>query len=144
MARHTRDRPCGRCLVDGVFDLFHVGHLSLIERASRDFAQCWVGLDADEFVEQYKGRRPVVPFAHRRRILEAVRYVDGIVTMTGLDCYTVAFLDAHGVDYLVHGATEDPALLRIFAELIDAGRYYELEETPSIRTTTLIEICKSR
>ena len=49
----------------GVFDMFHVGHLNLIRRARENCDRLIVGVSTDEVVEQYKGHRPIVPYAER-------------------------------------------------------------------------------
>jgi len=42
----------------GVFDLFHVGHLNVIEKASNMCDELIVGVSSDEFVKDYKGHKP--------------------------------------------------------------------------------------
>jgi glycerol-3-phosphate cytidylyltransferase len=63
----------------GVFDLFHVGHLALLERASRQCAQLVVGVASDEYVLAAKGRPPAVPYEERRAIVSAIRCTDAVV-----------------------------------------------------------------
>ncbi|GJL83000.1 MAG: hypothetical protein DHS20C01_26340 [marine bacterium B5-7] len=132
------------CIVDGVFDLFHVGHLNILKNAKQLFSVSLVGLNTDDFVEQYKGAKPVIPFNQRKEILESIIHVDGVLPINGYDCYTPAFLDQNSIDYLVHGRTNDPILCQMYAELKDNKMYFEIDETPSIHTTQLVEICKYR
>ena len=66
-------------LIMGVFDLFHVGHLNLIERAKARCGHLRVGVLSDELVYRFKNKYPVIPQAERMRILEAIRYVDEVV-----------------------------------------------------------------
>lgn len=70
----------------GTFDRLHVGHLELLA-ACRELAgwngRVVVGLNSDAFVEQYKGRPPVEPFAQRAEMLRACRFVDLVVANTG-------------------------------------------------------------
>ena len=63
-------------LLMGVFDLFHVGHLRLIQRASACCRYLRVGVLSDDLVEKYKNRRPVIPLDERMEILSAIRGVD--------------------------------------------------------------------
>ena len=42
-----------------------------------------VSLNTDEFVEEFKGRRPVIPYEARREVLEACRYVHEVVPNIG-------------------------------------------------------------
>lgn len=69
-------------LLMGVFDLFHVGHLRLIQRASACCRYLRVGVLSDELVEKYKNRRPVIPLDERMEILSAIRGVDEVVPIT--------------------------------------------------------------
>ena len=63
----------------GVFDLFHVGHLNLLRHARALCRHLVVGVAADEYVLDLKGRRPVAPLHERLAIVEAVRLVDEVV-----------------------------------------------------------------
>lgn len=65
----------------GAFDLFHIGHLQLLERASR-FGSLVVGVMSDEFIRRTKGASPIIPYWQRARIVEALECVDhaGMVT----------------------------------------------------------------
>ena len=69
----------------GVFDMFHVGHLNLIRRARANCDRLIVGVSTDEVVEQYKGHRPIVPYAERVEIVKAIRWVDEVVPQTTMD-----------------------------------------------------------
>ena len=71
----------------GVYDLFHIGHLNLLKNAKGMCNVLIVGVSVDELVEEYKHRRPVIPFAERIEIVRAIRYVDIVVPQTTLDKY---------------------------------------------------------
>lgn len=62
-------------LTYGTFDLFHVGHLNLLERLSSLGDRLIVGVSTDEF-NASKGKKTVIPFEDRIRIINAVKYVD--------------------------------------------------------------------
>jgi glycerol-3-phosphate cytidylyltransferase len=66
----------------GSFDLPHHGHFRLLERAA-DFGQVIVALNTDEFIESYKGKRPVMSFEERKEILLACRWVTDVVPNYG-------------------------------------------------------------
>jgi cytidyltransferase-like protein len=61
-------------LTIGTFDLYHVGHVRLLERAAR-FGILHVGVNSDNFVEGYKGRRPTVPQVQRLEVVRSHRNV---------------------------------------------------------------------
>jgi glycerol-3-phosphate cytidylyltransferase len=62
----------------GTFDLFHIGHLNLLRRAKDLGDRLVVGVSTDEF-NALKGKRSVVPFAHRADIVRSIRFVDEVV-----------------------------------------------------------------
>ena len=64
---------------DGVYDLFHVGHLNMIQEAIRRCEYLIVGVHGDAVVEEYKHHRPVINEEDRRRILESIKGVDHAV-----------------------------------------------------------------
>ena len=64
---------------DGVYDLFHVGHLNMIETAKKNCEYLIVGVHSDEVVHQYKHRYPIIPEEERARIVGAVKGVDRVV-----------------------------------------------------------------
>ena len=63
----------------GVFDLFHVGHLRLLNRAKSKCDRLIVGVSTDELVEDYKRKKPVIPFEERAEIVSALKCVDEVV-----------------------------------------------------------------
>lgn len=69
----------------GVFDLFHVGHLNLLRRARLECDYLIVGVTTDELSAQSKGKAPVIPFAERLSIIEALRWVDSVVPQVSYD-----------------------------------------------------------
>lgn len=64
---------------DGVYDLFHVGHLNMIEAAKKQCEYLIVGVHSDEVVRQYKYHSPIIPEAERARIIGAIKGVDQVV-----------------------------------------------------------------
>ncbi len=69
----------------GVFDMFHIGHLNILKRAKQECDRLIVAVSTDELSEQYKGKRPVIPFLDRVEIIRAVKYVDEVVTQESRD-----------------------------------------------------------
>lgn len=64
---------------DGVYDMFHVGHLNMIKEAKKHCDYLIVGVHSDEIVEGYKNRKTVINEQDRREIIEAIKYVDKAV-----------------------------------------------------------------
>lgn len=64
---------------DGVYDMFHVGHLNLIKEGKKRCDYLIVGVHGDDVVESYKKHRPIINENERLCIIESVRYVDKAV-----------------------------------------------------------------
>jgi len=69
----------------GVYDLFHIGHLNLLKNAKSQCDELIVGITSDELCLDLKNKLPVVPFAERVAIVEALRIVDRVVPQTRID-----------------------------------------------------------
>ena len=66
----------------GTFDLPHRGHYRLLQRAA-EIGSVVVALNTDEFIEQYKGKPPILTYEERREALLACRWVDDVVPNVG-------------------------------------------------------------
>ena len=62
----------------GTYDLLHVGHINLLRRAKELGDYLVVVLSSDEFNE-LKGKKAYHPYEDRKKILEAIRYVDEVL-----------------------------------------------------------------
>lgn len=63
----------------GVYDMFHIGHLNLLERAKAQCDYLIVGVSTDELVQHDKNKTPIIPFEERMKIVAAIKYVDRVV-----------------------------------------------------------------
>lgn len=86
----------------GVFDMFHIGHLSILKRAKEQCEYLIVGVSTDEVVQSYKQKTPIIPFEERCAIVEAIKYVDQVVPQTTMD-KKVAYAK-YKFDALFHGS----------------------------------------
>ena len=68
--------------VGATFDTFHAGHVDLLESASA-LGHVVVALNTDEFVEKFKGKRPINTYEERRDVLLGCRYVDEVMPNEG-------------------------------------------------------------
>ena len=137
--------PNKACYVEGVFDLFHIGHLRIIKRSKEIFGTVVVGVHSDETVLSYKGRKPVIPYLHRVEIVESCKFVDKVIEAPLLRNYDdggINFLDNKGLDYLVHGRCDRSFLEREYASLLSCNKVFLIDETPDYHTTDLRKKCQ--
>lgn len=86
----------------GTFDLFHIGHLRLLERARALGDRLVVALSTDEFNWNMKGKVTSIPFSDRKQILEALRCVDLVIPEETWEQKVTDVRD-HAVDVFVMG-----------------------------------------
>ena len=78
-------KPYRRGYTQGVYDMFHIGHLNLINHAKELCDYLIVGVNADELVESYKHKTPVIAQEDRREIIANLKAVDDTIIATTLD-----------------------------------------------------------
>lgn len=85
----------------GVFDMFHIGHLNLINHAKEYCDYLIVGVNADKLVEEYKHKTPVISEDARSEIIRNLKAVDQVVITDTLD--KIAALDKYHFDAIFIG-----------------------------------------
>ena len=80
-------------------DIIHNGHINVINKASK-LGELTVGVLTDDVIAGYK-RFPLLPFEDRKKIIENIKGVSGVVSQTTLD-YEENLLKIKP-DYVVHG-----------------------------------------
>jgi glycerol-3-phosphate cytidylyltransferase len=118
----------------GTFDVFHVGHLRVLERAAALGDRLVVGVSADELNIRKKGRAPVFSQAERLEIVAALRPVSEVFLEESLELKR-HYVETYQAEILVMG--DDWA--GKFDELGDICKVHYLPRTPAISTTALIE-----
>ena len=98
--------------MDGVFDLFHRGHLEAIRKAKniRPDVHLIIGLCGDYEVTDYK-RKPFFSEDDRYQILTSIKEVDQIV-FPGPLIITKEFVDKYKIDIIVHGFADTSDLTK--------------------------------
>lgn len=86
----------------GTFDTLHVGHLDLLRRC-KELGAVVVSLNTDEFIEKYKGKKPIYSYSERKEMLESCRLVDFVIPNTGGEDSKPAILSVHP-KYIVIGS----------------------------------------
>ncbi len=67
-----------RIITYGTFDLFHIGHLRLLERLKEYADELVVAVSTDEF-NALKGKKTLIPFEHRKAIVSQIKCVDLVI-----------------------------------------------------------------
>ena len=118
----------------GTFDVFHVGHLNIFERALSYGDRLVVGISTDALSISKKGRSPVYSQQERSAIVAALRCVDEVFWEESLE-EKEQYIRRYNADVLVMG--DDWAGKFDWLSGLCAIEY--LPRTPAISTTELIE-----
>ena len=118
----------------GTFDVFHVGHLRILERAKALGDRLTVGISTDALNTKKKGRAPVFTQAERMDIVAALRCVDEVFLEESLELKR-DYLIQHQASILAMG--DDWA--GKFDEFSDICRVVYFDRTPAVSTTAVIE-----
>jgi len=118
----------------GTFDVFHIGHLRILERAKSLGNKLIVGVSSDALNYSKKSKYPVYPDHERKAIIKALRVVDDVFTEESLEKKR-DYLIEHKADVLVMGHDWEGK----FDEFKDICEVVYFPRTPSVSTTEIIE-----
>jgi rfaE bifunctional protein nucleotidyltransferase chain/domain len=122
-------------LANGVFDLFHVGHLRYLRGARAEADLLVVAVNSDVSTRLNKGPgRPVVPEAERAEILEALVCVDHVVLFDSRD--VVPVIRALQPDVHVKGTDYTPETIPEAAEVRRYGGRVAVAGDPKDHSTS--------
>ena len=123
-----------KVLTFGTFDVFHVGHLSILERAASCGDSLVVGVSTDELNMSKKGRAPVYTQKERLAIVEALKCVSEVFYEESLELKG-DYIRKYDADILVMGDDWRGK----FDHFSSVCEVVYLPRTPAISTTELIE-----
>ncbi|ATZ48809.1 Bcpct1 [Botrytis cinerea B05.10] len=133
------DRPV-RVYADGVFDLFHLGHMRQLEQAKKAFPDVYllVGVTGDAETHKRKGLT-VLSGQERAETVRHCKWVDEVVE----NCpwiVTPEFLAEKRIDYVAHddlpyGADEGDD---IYKPIKEQGKFLVTQRTEGVSTTGII------
>ena len=122
----------------GTYDVFHVGHVNILQRAASLGDLLIVGVSTDALSFSKKGGYPVYTQNDRMKIVNSLRYVNLCFEEASLEKKRDYIL-YYKADMLVMGDDWKGK----FDEFSDICEVVYLERTPSVSTTVLIEVIKS-
>lgn len=115
----------------GTFDLLHYGHINILKRAKEKGDYLIVALSTNEFNET-KGKSCYFSYEERKKLLEAVRYVDLVIPENNWE-QKIQDIKDHKVNTFVMGNDW-------YGEFDFLNEYCEviyLDRTPEISTTKI-------
>ena len=115
-----------RVITYGTFDLLHYGHINLLRRARELGDYLVVALSTDEFNWNQKQKKCYFPYEERKRMLEAIRYVDLVIPEESWEQKTTD-VDKYQIDILQ-----------------EQCQVVYLPRTPEISTTRIKQDLKSK
>lgn len=127
-----------RIITFGTFDVFHVGHVNILERAASLGDYLIVGVSSDKLNFNKKGRYPIYNQEDRCRIKNSLRVVNDVFIEESLE-QKKEYIIQYEADILVMG--DDWA--GRFDWVNDICDVIYLPRTPSVSTTEIIEVVKT-
>ena len=121
-------------------DLIHKGHINLIKHANK-YGRLMIGVLTDQAIENYK-RKPILPYKHRKIIVENIKGVDTVVPQNTLSYKNN--LIKYKPQYVIHGNDWKKGVQKkTRQEVIEClkewnGQLIEIQYTKGVSTTDLI------
>jgi glycerol-3-phosphate cytidylyltransferase len=115
----------------GTFDMFHIGHLKLLQRLSGLADELIVAISTDEF-NRGKGKKVMIPYAQRAEIVANIKCVDRVIPEENWE-QKITDVKKHGIDIFAIGDDwkGEFDFLKEYCEVV------YLERTKDISTTQL-------
>ena len=142
-----------RIYIDGVFDLYHRGHLESFKYIkSEEFVKSMniksnihliVGIVSDKDCESYK-RKPIINELDRLELIKYNKLIDKIIFPCPL-IVTKDFIKKHNIDLVVHGFSNKNDFekqKKFFKDPIELGKFKQINYYDKTSTTKIINKIK--
>lgn len=134
-----------RVYIDGIFDLFHRGHLESLRQAKNIYDNTYliVGVISDEVARDYK-RLPIISEVDRIEIIKSIEIVNEVIENAPL-VITKDFVIRNNLDLVVHGFSNEDDWLKqktFFEYLIQSGKFKKINYYQETSTTSIINKIK--
>lgn len=123
----------------GTFDVFHIGHLNILQRAKALGDRLIVGISSDQLNLHKKARLPVYQQQERMRIIQELKCVDDVFLEESLEL-KAQYIRQFNAQMLVMGDDWKGK----FDHLSSLCEVVYLSRTPTISTTSIIETIKQQ
>ena len=120
----------------GTFDVFHYGHLRILERSKELCDKLIVGVSSDELNFSKKGKFPIYNYEERSKIICALKVVDEVFKEESLEL-KAEYIKQFNASVLIMGDDWEGKFDWV-KEHCNVDVIY-LPRTPSISTTAIIE-----
>ncbi len=131
-------------LIQGAFEIVNHGHVLALRRAKQLGDILIVALNTNRLIKDYKDRQPVLPWQHKKVILESLRCVDLVVPAHNFS--PLKLLKKHNVDVFVltreweHTKAEEIAYMKSKGgRVYFSRRYAGVVSTSEIKRRLLAE-----
>ena len=121
----------------GTFDLFHIGHLKLLQRIKNLGDRLIVAVSTDEF-NTLKGKKTIIPYEQRAEIVSNIKCVDFVIPENNWE-QKIEDIQKYNVDIFTMGNDWEGKFdfLKEYCEVI------YLDRTEGISSTQLKQTLKS-
>lgn len=122
-----------KILTYGTYDLFHYGHLRILQRAKALGDYLIVAVSTDEF-NAVKNKKSTYPYNERAEIVNAIKYVDQVIPENNWE-QKIEDIKQHKIDIMVMGDDwkGEFDFLKEYCEVV------YLPRTPAISSTEIKE-----
>jgi glycerol-3-phosphate cytidylyltransferase len=127
-----------RIITFGTFDVFHIGHVNILERARSLGGALIVGISSDELNFSKKQRFPIYAEDDRLKIVQSLSFVDEVFVEHSLEKKR-EYIEYYKADILAMG-DDWKGKFDMFNDICEVIYF---PRTPSISTTEIIEIVKT-
>ena len=120
-----------RIITYGTFDMFHIGHLRLLQRLKEMADKLIVAVSTDEF-NQTKGKKVMIPYAQRAEIVANIKCVDRVIPEENWE-QKISDIEKYNIDIFAIGNDWEGEFdfLKEYCEVV------YLDRTKNISTTQL-------
>lgn len=130
--------------MQGAWEIIHWGHIRCIKRAKKCGDYLIVALNTNKLLYKYKKRKAVLPFRDKKQTLQAIRYVDEVVSAHEFS--PLSLLKKHKANVFVVAAEwadtkeEEIAYMKsIGGRVVILPRYRGVTPTSEIKRRLLVE-----